>query len=260
LREDSNSSKPFLVKPSKAVRYRYNIPREKINDYLEPGVFIDYNLDKNNYRNISISFFSDNGQLINSFKNETPDKKEISDYNMQLNKFISIKTPKVTNKKGYNRFRWNLRHQGIKNGDKTINGPHVRPGKYKVEISVDEQDIISKEFIVIKDPNADISQETLIDLEEFQLKLLDKIKQSYQLANKIKSDKSNKKITKNKLKILNLKLEMLETKEGNYMKPMLIDQLRYLYSMVTKADQILGKDAYDRYNELTIRLKKIKSL
>ena len=260
LREDSNSSKPFLVKPSKAVRYRYNIPREKINDYLEPGVFIDYNLDKNNYRNISISFFSDNGQLINSFKNETPDKKEISDYNMQLNKFISIKTPKVTNKKGYNRFRWNLRHQGIKNGDKTINGPHVRPGKYKVEISVDEQDIISKEFIVIKDPNADISQETLIDLEEFQLKLLDKIKQSYQLANKIKSDKSNKKITKNKLKILNLKLEMLETKEGNYMKPMLIDQLRYLYNMVTKADQILGKDAYDRYNELTIRLKKIKSL
>lgn len=260
LRMDSNSSKPFLVKPSKAVRYRYNIPREKVNDYLEPGVFIDYNLDKNNYRNISISFFSDNGQLINSFKNGTPDKKEISEYNMQLNKFISIKTPKVTNKKGYNRFRWNLRHQGIKNGDETIKGPHIKPGKYKVEISVDEHDTISKEFIVIKDPNTDISQKTFIDLEEFQLKLLDKIKQSYQLANKIKSDKSNKKITKNKLKILNLKLEMLETKEGNYMQPMLIDQLKYLYNMVTKADQILGKDAYDRYNELSTRLKKIKSL
>jgi len=44
------------------------------------------------------------------------------------------------------------------------------------------------------------------------------------------------------------------------MQPMLIDQLKYLYNMVTKADQILGKDAYNRYNELSTRLKKIKSL
>ena len=174
---------------------------------------------------------------------------------MQLNKFISIKTPKVTNKKGYNRFRWNLRHQGIENGDKKINGPLVKPGKYKVQVSVDEQDIISEEFSVIKDPNTNISQNTLIELEEFQLNLLGKIKQSIQLANELKS---KKKIKKNKLKTLNLTLGLLETKEGTYMQPMLIDQLRYLYNMVTKADQVLGKDAYDRYKELNLQLERIK--
>ena len=255
LRTKLNMSKPFLVKPSKAIRYRYKIPRVKVNDYLESGVFIDYNLDKNNYENISISFFNEEGKLVNSYKNGTPDKKKTSEYNMQLNKFISIKTPKVTNKKGYNRFRWNLRHQGIENGDKKINGPLVKPGKYKVQVSVDEQDIISEEFSVIKDPNTNISQNTLIELEEFQLNLLGKIKQSIQLANELKS---KKKIKKNKLKTLNLTLGLLETKEGTYMQPMLIDQLRYLYNMVTKADQVLGKDAYDRYKELNLQLERIK--
>ena len=260
LRTELNVSKPFIVKPVKAIRYRYNIPREKVNDYLEPGIFIDYNLDKNNYKNISISFFNENGKLINSFKNGIPDKKEISNYNMQLNKFISIKTPKVTTKKGYNRFRWNLRHQGVKNGDKNINGPHVKPGRYKVQVSVDELELMSKEFAVIKDPNTNISQNTFVELEEFQLSLLGKIKQSIQLANEIKSYKSNKKIKKNKLKTLSQILDLLETKEGTYMQPMLIDQYRYLYNMVNQADQVLGKDAYDRYKELNLELERITVL
>ena len=258
LRTELSISKPSLVKPSKAIRYQYKIPRVKINDYLESGVFIDYNLDKNDYKNISISFFNEKGKLINSFKNTITEKKDESEYNMQLNKFFTTKTSKVTIKKGYNRFRWNLRHQGIKNGDKNINGPYVKPGNYKVQVSVDSQNIMSKGLIVIKDPNTNTSQNTFIELEEFQLKLLDKIKQAIQLANELKSFKSNKKIKKNKLKTLNRTVDLLETKEGIYMQPMLIDQLRYLYNMVTKADQVLGKDAYDRYKELNLRFERIK--
>ena len=34
---------------------------------------------------------------------------------------------------------------------------------------------------------------------------------------------------------------MLETKEGEYMQPMLIDQFKYLYNMITEADQEIGK-------------------
>tara|TARA_B110000003_G_scaffold74195_1_gene75747 strand:- start:8644 stop:11628 length:2985 start_codon:yes stop_codon:yes gene_type:complete len=258
LRTELDISKSSLVKPSKAIRYQYKVPRVKTNDYLESGVFIDYNLNKNDYKNISISFFNEKGELINSFENTNTEKKEKSEYNMQLNKFYTNKTSKVTIKKGYNRFRWNLRHQGIKNGDKTINGPYIKPGNYKVQVSIDSQNIMSKEFIVIKDPNTNTSQNTFIELEEFQLKLLDKINQAIQLANELKSLKSEKKIKKNKLKTLNKKLDLLETKEGIYMQPMLIDQLRYLYNMVTKADQVLGKDAHDRYKELNLQLERIK--
>ena len=50
---------------------------------------------------------------------------------------------------------------------------------------------------------------------------------------------------------------VLETKDGNYMQPMLIDQLKYLYNMISRADQVLGKDAYNRYKELSLQLEKI---
>ena len=44
------------------------------------------------------------------------------------------------------------------------------------------------------------------------------------------------------------------------MQPMLIDQYRYLYNMVNQADQVLGKDAYDRYKELNLELERITVL
>ena len=42
----------------------------------------------------------------------------------------------------------------------------------------------------------------------------------------------------------------LNTKEGTYMQPMLIDQIRYLQSMLSSEDKTPGKDAYNRLKEL----------
>ena len=57
--------------------------------------------------------------------------------------------------------------------------------------------------------------------------------------------KSNSK----RIKIENIK-NALNTKKGTYMQPMLIDQIRYLQSMLSRADQKPGKDAYIRFEEL----------
>ena len=259
LRTELNESEPLLIKPSDAIRYQYNVPDIKINDYLESGIFIDYYLNNNQYKNVVISFFDEKGKIINSFSSNLTENKVSDSYNMELSEFTFNKTYKVTNKIGYNRFRWNLRHYGIEDKDeeKALNGPFVKPGKYKVQVSVDNNYLMEKEFLVIKDPNTEISQDIFTEVEEFQLKLIDKIKQATKLANEIKSKRSNKKIKKNKLENLNKTLEILETKDGNYMQPMLIDQLKYLYNMISRADQILGKDAYNRYKELSLQLEKI---
>ena len=42
------------------------------------------------------------------------------------------------------------------------------------------------------------------------------------------------------------------------MQPMLIDQLKYLYNMVSRADQVLGKDAYNRFEELSNEFDRIR--
>jgi hypothetical protein len=51
--------------------------------------------------------------------------------------------------------------------------------------------------------------------------------------------------------------DQLVTPDGIYMMPMLIDQVRYLRSMLNQADQRPGKDAYDRYDELRNRFNTI---
>ena len=51
--------------------------------------------------------------------------------------------------------------------------------------------------------------------------------------------------------------DALVTGSGPYPQPMLIDQIRYLASMIDQADQRPGKDAYDRFQELTSKLEKL---
>jgi hypothetical protein len=87
---------------------------------------------------------------------------------------------------------------------------------------------------------------------------LDKIGEVNQLAEEMKTSIAKIKSKKRKTALLQSTLEQLETQEGTYMQPMLIDQLRYLYSMTTRADQILGQDAYDRYAELSAQFDEIK--
>ncbi|MEA1896625.1 MAG: hypothetical protein U9N53_03045, partial [Bacteroidota bacterium] len=59
---------------------------------------------------------------------------------------------------------------------------------------------------------------------------------------------------KNKFMAEDDNLEKLQsefvTAKGPYMTPMLLDQISYLSSMLSRADQIPGNDAYERYLEL----------
>ena len=259
LRSELNGPKPKVVNPSEAIRYQYNIPDIEINDYLQAGVFIDYYLDSDKYQNVLISILDAKGKIIDSFNSISSKAKESNNYNMQLSDFSSNASYKVTTKKGFNRFRWNLRHRGIYDDDdeKNIVGPFVKPGKYVVEVTLDNTNKISTEFSVEKDPNTEISQDVFVEVEQFQLKLINKIREATRILNEIKSLKLSKNLKKNKLQDLEAILEKLETKEGDYMQPMLIDQFKYLYNMVTEADQVLGKDAYDRFKELSLKFEKI---
>ena len=259
LRSDLDGSKPKVINPSEAIRYQYNIPEIAINDYLQAGVFIDYYLNSDKYQNVLISILNEKGETIDSFNSISSEAKESNDYDMQLSDFSSDATYKVTTKKGFNRFRWNLRHKGIHDEDeeKNIVGPFVKPGNYIAEIILDNANKISTEFSVEKDPNTEISHDVFVEVEQFQLKLINKIREATRISNEIKSLKLSKNLKKNKLQDLEAILEKLETKEGDYMQPMLIDQFKYLYNMVTEADQVLGKDAYNRFKELSLKFEKI---
>ena len=50
----------------------------------------------------------------------------------------------------------------------------------------------------------------------------------------------------------------LITNEGPYPQPMLIDQARYLGSMLDRSDQQPGDDAYSRFEELNEQFESLK--
>jgi hypothetical protein len=102
----------------------------------------------------------------------------------------------------------------------------------------------------IKDIDYDIYQEQ----ERFLLEIRDFMTDVRLFENKV--SKMLEKKPRNK-KLISLD-KNLNTKDGTYMQPMLIDQIRYLQSMLSRADQKPGKDAYDRLKELKIEFSLLK--
>ena len=59
--------------------------------------------------------------------------------------------------------------------------------------------------------------------------------------------------------ILSLEIDKLlnTSKSMAYSQPMLIDQILYLREMLNTADQLPGKDAFDRFKELNMELENL---
>ena len=131
---------------------------------------------------------------------------------------------------------------------------------YQIKLSLDKQVFSPKNIVAEKDPNTDLLDSKLFELEKFQLNLIKKIKEVFEFTDKLKILSNDKKLSRKKSELVNTAIKELVTEDGPYMQPMLIDQFIYLYNMVSKADQILGKDAYDRFEELNSQFKKIKKI
>ena len=141
------------------------------------------------------------------------------------------------------------------------------PGLYTVAIK-NEGRIQKQTFELLMDPriiDAGLNIEDLKMQEQLSLDLRDLLTASRKMATdvKVRREELSKKAEKGKLskkasaenKILAFIESELVTSEGRYMTPMIIDQINYLASMLDRADQLPGKDAYLRYDELKARFE-----
>ena len=77
---------------------------------------------------------------------------------------------------------------------------------------------------------------------------------------KLKGKKDASAEEKAKLATLEEVKKMLNRAQGTYTKPMLIDQINYLFGIVGRADQLPGKDVFDRLEELKVEKTKIEKM
>ena len=265
LRDDSFSKMKAatLFQPTNTIRYRYpSGARGSITPkYPRPSVLIDYFLPESP-SGIKLEIKNKRGDVIASFLSDTT-KNKIPDQiltDMSTNSTEYLISKSLGLKKGINRFSWDMTMTGAWHKEKNRrfkNGPMVKPGEYIVELTVNDK-VLAQSFEITMDPRnekVNITADHISQQVDFQVQLRDLLSDANRLENKL--EKQKKKNEENTA--LNEGLAKLKTEKGIYMKPMLIDQISYLNYMISGADQIPGKDAYDRYEELKAEFDELES-
>jgi hypothetical protein len=131
----------------------------------------------------------------------------------------------------------------------------VPPGIYQARLSLKGwSKTIS--FEVKMDPRVlkeGITKEDIVAQVELALKVRDAVNSARRAGAQVRKALKEKSA---KEKVLSDIKKKLISDPGRYAQPMIIAQLEYLYSGLTRADQMPGQDAYNRYEVLTKALNK----
>jgi len=260
IKTSIEASKHHLLSPKETYRMRYR-GSSGIPAYPSPGAAIDYYLSDNISKEITLDIYDSNGKLIRSFSSERNDQKiEVTDKpGMRAFKLEKMGGPRLSKDDGLNRFTWDMQHAGAwspNNRRSGQGGPMVVPGTYQIKVTIGDWSQTEQLKIHI-DPRIEkdrVTQTVLQEQEELCLKVRDLMSNAQMTSAQIKKvqDESTNGNTNNKLAKLQ---EQFVTAEGRYMTPMLLNQISYLNSMINRADQKPGRDAYIRYDELKEKLQ-----
>jgi len=240
-------SKDYLFKPKVSYRLRTRGRGNSVPSYPTPGVHIDYFLSKDITKELSLAILNE-------------DKEVIREYNSLQGK-----------SKGLHRFSWDMRRVGPVSGSslRSRGGPMVAPGNYSIRLKIGDK-FYNQTLRLVNDPRlkgvsvADLKEQELfilkimelsVDSRNFTKQVTDRRKV---ISDQIKQGKRRNKNLENDEKLAKIEGELV-TARGTYMQPMLNDQIGYLSSMLGRADQKPGKDAYERYEELKLKLGELIS-
>uniref|UniRef100_UPI004049BFEB WD40/YVTN/BNR-like repeat-containing protein n=1 Tax=Fulvivirga sp. TaxID=1931237 RepID=UPI004049BFEB len=263
-KEELGSNQLLDIQP--AIKYNYRgSSKGDTPEYPSPAVNIHYYLQAIP-ESIQIDIVDANGKLVNSYLDNGKGAVMESKRDMATGFYNSPGKRVLTKNKGLNTFQWDMTHFGPWSDNERrsfMNGPSVTPGTYTVEMSIGDERF-SKTVNVVADPRVLTSGTTQKDMDA-QIALSIQIRDLLSDANTYAKE-INKELDlvrgKSKSKTLRLQaiLDKLQTPDGTYMQPMLIDQIGYLASMLKQADQMPGKDAYMRYENLSKELETIKMM
>ena len=248
LRTFSFSDNQILYPIENTIRYRNRPLNNNHVSYPQTSVDIDYKISNELVEEVFIKITDLEDNVINSYVSSVSSNDDIENYEMSTNEFTYILNNNISKKVGVNRFKWDMRHRGSWNKDSRYsyrNGPLVKPGKYKVTITIDGTSF-SENLEIISDPRIDLGTEVYEEQEKILIEIRDFMTEVRLFEDEVSKILLNKPKNKKYLSIS----KKLNTDKGTYMQPMLIDQIRYLQSMLSRADQKPGEDAINRLKEL----------
>ena len=216
LNDNNHDDDAILFKPDLSYRMAqsggWNRPNNLLSGQNHPnGVIINYyikNLQEGDYIRIDIE--NKDGSVIRTFTNNQDKYSQIE--NNETNKMVG--NPVLSNPNdidnalssdnlvslspmsGGNRLIWDMRYPGFKSFEGMVLysspnvGPKVAPGKYNIKMTYNDQ-ILQKEFEIVKDPRVKISQADYQDQLEFLINVRDEVSRANQKIIDIRNIKNN---------------------------------------------------------------------
>ena len=259
----------WVFTPRDAYRMRYSPTSGSPDEptYPPAGAHVDYYFPGGPGEEVKLEIADATGKAVRSFTSEgrgaaTP---------QGFGRFGGGGMTQVPKKAGTNRFLWDLRHAGPEGGGA---GPLVVPGKYSVKMTAGAWTQTVPLTVKI-DPRVAQSGVTQADLQEqldLGLKIRDALTDARRLQQRLTQamEKAGVKpapapgpgqspsSVKYEHPLQGLWARLVAA-GGVYPEPMLIDQFSNIQRMIGGADQKIGKDAWDRYNDCMKELNGIRT-
>ena len=261
-----------LFQPRDAYRMRYSTggygpsgDDPAAPEYPSPGATIDYYLAEAPEGALTLDILDGKGDVIQRFSSEEGGRTSEATQRMRAPEVVTSGTVRLPKEAGMHRFRWDLAYPGpwTEGGDGG-GGPLAAPGTYRVRLSVGDTSLVQSLRLRI-DPRVAEDGVTVADLKaqlDLNLQIRDAISEARKASAKMQTaeKETEKALEKGEItdaeaqdvreRVGDLKTTLVTSEAGSYPQPMLIDQFEYLYGMTTRADQKLGRDAFERFEEL----------
>jgi hypothetical protein len=249
----------YLFQPREAYRMRYAASggRSDQPEYPPPGVYLDYYLAGEPASDVTLEVLDSKGAVVRSLTSASPVRGggAAPQATGRSDESAASVLPK---REWHSRFLWDLRYgdsnktAAAEDGERA-GGPLVMPGTYTVKLTVGEW-TQSRTLDVKIDPRVAADGVTLADLQEqldLSLKVRDATTEARMLAARIATARDRAAADPTKTRALQALLDRVVTANAIYPQPRLIDQFRNITRMIGQADQRPGRDAYDRFGDLT---------
>ncbi|WP_258100114.1 WD40/YVTN/BNR-like repeat-containing protein [Marinoscillum pacificum] len=260
LQQYDPAEKLAIYSPEQTIRYRMRSYGDAVPDFESGSVLIDFFLPEKT-KQVKLEILDEAGTVVNTFFSDTTGfSKDSLMRDMSTNDFILLVDKSLSGKKGHNRYAWDMQHYGPWSASERrrySSGSMVAPGKYTARITAGEE-TAETSFELVLDPRAEKGGMTQAIIEEqiaFSQKVRDLLSEARQLEADLEKKVKDKAEDADHAKET---LKQLQAEDITYPMPKLIDQINYLYRMTVSTDQIMGKDAIDRYEELKKQFEELK--
>ena len=276
------SAPAHLFEPREALRLRYPArePGPGDPEHPPPGMYFHYTLAADASGDVRLDILDAAGAVLRSYRSGgrggagvSPDEAETA----AEPEFPRRAAPLIlSTQAGLHRVRWDFTlpgpggASGSGGGDggfagRGARGPMVAPGLYQLRLTVGTW-TATRPFKVLIDPRLPpdgVTEEVIRSQVAMSLKIRDLVSESRRVvaglaelrrrAGGVDSEGARRALTR-----LGALTDRLVTAPGRYPTPMLADQIAFLYNMTLAADQKLGRDVYERYDELAGLLARVR--